>query len=467
VTAIPLTLSFDDSLLPPGPQGNPGAAGVGLGVSVMAHGAVGDGTTDDSAAVQAAANAAKLTGDRLYFPPGCYRFSNVTVEDVAVEGAGIGEQDAPVAEGTVFVCTDTANPLFHVKRGAQFRGFSVWYPDQVTAGVPIAYPPTLLCDPLSTVTNVSIENVTAINPYVFVRFGDTAKTQAHGRLSIRNSTIYGVYRAIEAYNLLDVLQISDTKFTWGPFNTICQGNQTLSHWTAANGTGIYADRVDGLQLSNVIIFGPHKAIHVAGGRADLWSLSNVIFDACLYGLVAEGDLDASFAACHWFCYQVGDDAAAGAAVYAVSNGPTPSKLRFSACHFHNSRGNHISVAGTSLRSLSVSGCDFGAVGTAVGAAGQRFGIVVNCQNALVSVDGGSFEPGSYPTSTAVAVTNAKTLRCGTTTVGAQFPISITAIADAAVVVGNITRGTTGAASINLGSGVTAKTAQGLNSFDKP
>jgi hypothetical protein len=441
--------------------------GVGFGISVMAHGAVGDGVTDDSAAVQAAATAAKLTGDRLYFPAGCYRFSNVTVEDVAVEGAGIGEQDAPVGEGTVFVCTDTANPLFHVKRGAQFRGFSVWYPDQVTSGAPTVYPPTLLGDAAGTVTNVTIENVTAINPYVFVRFGDAAKTQAHGRLSIRGSTIYGVYRSIEAYNLLDVLQISDTKFTWGPFNTICQGNQTLSHWTAANGACIYADKIDGLQVSNTIIFGPHKALHVAGARSDLWSFSNVIFDACLYGLVAEGELDASFAACHWFCYQVGDDAAAGSAVYAVSNGPTPSKLRFSACHFHNSRGNHISVAGSSLRSLIVSGCDFGALGTAVGAAGQRFGIVVNCPNALVSIDGGSFEPGSYPNSTAVSVIDARTLRCGTTTAGAQFPISITAIQDAAVVASNITRGTTGAASINLGSGVAAKTVQSANSFDKP
>jgi hypothetical protein len=482
MTAIPITLSFDSELLPPGPQGDPGPSGppgldgapglqgppgVGIGISVDSFGAVGDGVTDDSAAIQTAATAAKVHGDRLVFSAKPYRFSNVTVEDCFVEGAGIVEQDNTAADGTVFLCTDTANPLFHVKRGASFRGFSVYYPNQVKHGAPIVYPPTLLCDPLSTVTEVMIENVNAINPYIFIRYGDAAKTTAHGRLSIRGSSIYGVYRGIEAYNLLDVLQISDTKFTWGTFNTMCQGDQTLSHWTAANGAAIYADKIDGLQLSNVLIFGPNKALHVAGARSDLWSFSNVLFDAVLYGLVASAEIEASFSACHFYCYQTGNDAAAGSAVLVSSNGPTPSKIRFSGCHFHNSRGNHIDASGSALRSLIVDGCDLGAIGTAQGASGQRFGVVVNCPNAHVSVQGGLIDLGSYPNSTAVAVTNAKTLNLRTTVVGSQFPISITAIQDAAVVAGNITRGTTGAASINLGSGVAAKTVQGVNSFDKP
>jgi hypothetical protein len=473
MTAVPITLSFDSDLLPPGPQGDPGPQGapgnpgVGIGISVKSHGAVGDGTADDSAAIQTAANLARMTGDRLYFPAGKYRFSNVTVEDCLIEGAGIVEQDNTAADGTVFLCTDTVNPLFHVKRGASFRGFSVYYPDQVKHGSPIAYLPTLLCDPLSTVTEVMIENVNAINPYIFIRYGDAAKTAAHGRLSIRGSSIYGVYRGIEAYNLLDVLQISDTKFTWGTFNTMCQGDQTLSHWTAANGAGIYADKIDGLQLSNVLIFGPNKAIHVAGARSDLWSFSNVIFDAVLYGLVASAEIEASFSACHFYCYQTGNDAAAGSAILVSSNGPTPSKLRFGACHFHNSHGNHIDASGSALRSLIVDGCDLGAIGTAQGASGQRFGVVVNCPNAHVSVHGGLIEPGTYPNTTGISIANAKTLNLRTTIVGSQFPISITAIQDAAVVAGNITRGTTGAASINLGSGVAAKTVQSANSFDKP
>lgn len=439
-------------------------------VNVYNFGAIGDGLTDDTTAIQEAVDFAKLTGDKVCFGARKYLFSNVTVEDVLVEGAGVTEQDGPVSEGTIFIATDIENPLFNVKRGACFRGFSVYYPNQATSGVPVVYPPAFQGDIASTVTNVWFENVVAINPYIFLRIGDPAKTTAHGRIGIRNSTIYGIYRSLELYNLLDVIQISDCMFTWAPFNTITQGTQTLSNWTAANGDCIYADHVDGLQLSNVLIFGPHIALHVSNSISNLWTISNVIFDAALYALVIDGAADlanTSFASCNFHCYQTGDDAAAGSAVLVNGNGTSGTELLFSACHFAMTRGNYIAAQSSTLRSLGISNCKFDEIGTAAGASGQRFAISINDADARVSIQGCDFAPG-YASSTPIAVVNAKTANIGGNTIlGAQFPISISAISDIAVVCGNIARGTTSAKSLNLGAGVAVKTIQGTNGFDRP
>lgn len=68
-------------------------------VDVTAYGAKGDGVTDDSAAIQLAANAASATGGVLYFPVGTFKFGGVTLnssptgvtnEPASVRGAGRG-----------------------------------------------------------------------------------------------------------------------------------------------------------------------------------------------------------------------------------------------------------------------------------------------------------------------------------------------------------------------------------------
>lgn len=59
-------------------------------VSVSHYGAVGDGSTDDTAAIQAAITYAQTgTGHRVYFPPGTYLHTGLTVSKMLIlEGAG-------------------------------------------------------------------------------------------------------------------------------------------------------------------------------------------------------------------------------------------------------------------------------------------------------------------------------------------------------------------------------------------
>lgn len=427
-------------------------------------------TLDLSTAIQAAADYCKGFGARLWFPAGSYRFSNVTIEDCLVEGEGVGEQDSPLSEGTVFSITSTTNPAFIMKRGACFKGVTFYYPNQVTSGAPTVYPPTLQGFAADTVTNVWIEDVVAINSYIFARYGDAAKTSNHGRLTIRNSTIYGIYRSIEAYSLLDVLQISDCIFTWGPLDAIAAG-QTLKNWTAANGDCIYADRLDGLQVSNTIIYGPNKALHVNTALADLWVFSNVLFDATLYALYAEGASDlanTSFASCNFNCFQTGDATAAGSAIFINASGSSGTELSFASCQFSLTRGNFIDIQNSTLKSLIVTGSQFGALGTATGAAGSKYAISVNDTDCLVTVGDVQMVPGAYASSVGISVTNAKCLTAqGATIDGANIPFNLSAVSDSAVVSGCTTRNTSGSTSVSIGAGAQQKTLFGVNHFDKP
>ena len=59
------------------------------GLNVKAFGAVGDGITDDTAAIQAAANAAVASQSRIFFPAGTFVVTGLTVADsLVIEGVG-------------------------------------------------------------------------------------------------------------------------------------------------------------------------------------------------------------------------------------------------------------------------------------------------------------------------------------------------------------------------------------------
>ncbi|MET0901345.1 MAG: glycosyl hydrolase family 28-related protein, partial [Mycobacterium sp.] len=71
----------------------------GSTVNVKDHGAVGDGITDDSAAIKAA-EAALTSGDTLYFPEGDYRFAQRNpAGEAAIELSGLSNVTVEFAEG--------------------------------------------------------------------------------------------------------------------------------------------------------------------------------------------------------------------------------------------------------------------------------------------------------------------------------------------------------------------------------
>ncbi len=108
-----------------------GVLGEGRDVSVKAFGAKGDGTTDDTASVQAAIDAVAEDGGQVFFPAGTYR-CNVTLRPkVALIGQGVAVSvlksvagaDQDVVQGVDFdTLTDKAYASGDILLGARLSG---------------------------------------------------------------------------------------------------------------------------------------------------------------------------------------------------------------------------------------------------------------------------------------------------------------------------------------------------------
>jgi hypothetical protein len=70
--------------------GGTGGGGTAVWFNVRDYGALGDGTTDDTAACAAATAAAEVAGGVVYFPPGTYKVSGLTIAASKVEFRGDG-----------------------------------------------------------------------------------------------------------------------------------------------------------------------------------------------------------------------------------------------------------------------------------------------------------------------------------------------------------------------------------------
>jgi Pectate lyase superfamily protein len=112
-------------------------------ISVVDHGAKGDGHTDDTAAIQRALNTAgKNRGGVVEMPKGLYR-----VDDHVVIPPGVclsGEWQAPhhanTEHGTVILATGRAGnengpALLNLQQRSAAKGITVFYPDQDPATV--------------------------------------------------------------------------------------------------------------------------------------------------------------------------------------------------------------------------------------------------------------------------------------------------------------------------------------------
>jgi len=85
----------------------------GTVINVKSRGAVGDGATNDSSAIQDAINAAQAVGGLVYFPPGTYLISSTLQITAGVALAGTGSQSVIKGSGTFanLVAVNTGDPV--------------------------------------------------------------------------------------------------------------------------------------------------------------------------------------------------------------------------------------------------------------------------------------------------------------------------------------------------------------------
>jgi len=243
--------------------------------TVTTFGAVGDGKTDDTAAIQEALNAAaKAGGGVVELPAGMYRIEAHLEIPGAVTLQGIWQaphhsslpQDVT---GTVLLAlegkgTEDGPALITLSQNAALRGITIHYPDQDIDNV-VPYPWAIR----GTGMHSSIENVTFVNAYNGIDF--RARHELH---YIRNVFGLCLRRGIWVDNCTDIGRIENVHFNphyWqrSPFPNAPTGEkwQTLIDYITKNGEGFIFGRSDWEYVHNTFCFGYNIGYHFIEGQS--------------------------------------------------------------------------------------------------------------------------------------------------------------------------------------------------------
>lgn len=136
-------------------------------------GAKGDGTTDDSSAIQKALDQASATGATVKLPAGKYRLDKpISIpRGVTLEGEWKAPHHADLDKGTVILAyagkgKETDPALITLTQSSGIKGLTIFYPEQRIPGTQ-PYPWTIQGSGM----HCSVQDVTLVNPYKGIDFG--------------------------------------------------------------------------------------------------------------------------------------------------------------------------------------------------------------------------------------------------------------------------------------------------------
>lgn len=232
---------------------------------VMDHGAKGDGIADDTAAFQAALDAAAADGGGVVkVPTGAFliRGNLVIPDNVALEGIWRApvRGEPPAQGGTVLLATagqgeSDGKPFIEMHMNSVLKGLSIFYPEQIRANPPHPYPWTVQG---AGKDNIAILDVTMVNPYQAVDLG----TKPNGRHLIRNLYAYALYQGVYINQCYDVGRLENIHL-W-PFWDI-DPQSPLWAFTKENATGFIIGKTDGEMAHSLFCIFYKVGIHFIDG----------------------------------------------------------------------------------------------------------------------------------------------------------------------------------------------------------
>jgi len=223
---------------------------------VTSFGAKGDGHTDDTAAIQAAINAASAAGGgsvvlsvARYFTAGTL----VVPAGVVLCGPTEGPFDVPginpasTAVAATLLITNTSGPFLTLQGiGAGVTDLLFHYPNQVatSASAPNVYPYTIKV----TATGTKVARSTVTNAYDFLDIES-------GRVLAQDLFIGAFNTGINidhAYDHVTLRHLVHSVF-WDIMG-IQQFPQPIDTWVLNNGTALVVDRMDSLEVSDFFVY---------------------------------------------------------------------------------------------------------------------------------------------------------------------------------------------------------------------
>ncbi|MDO8588951.1 MAG: glycosyl hydrolase family 28-related protein [Armatimonadota bacterium] len=287
-----------------------GAKGAKAGDSVFnvkSFGAKADGNTDDTAAFQAAIDAAGKLGGKVFLPAGRYmtRGTFKVPPGVSIEGVANSPIYCEPLKGTIVLATagrdkEESEPLFTLQESTSVIGLTIYYPEQKVEDIR-PYPWTFK---LIGADN-TVEKVTLINSYNGIRTGP------EGNVRHRIRGVYGcvLRRGIFVDGCVDVGRIEDIQFHgnwwWMPD---AKGNSLIvNKYMLQNLEAFIFGKTDSEFVTNTFVFPAKIGYHFiatekgvcygqfSGISAD-WAQKCIVVDAVLsIGIVITNGMFASLA----------------------------------------------------------------------------------------------------------------------------------------------------------------------------
>jgi hypothetical protein len=227
---------------------------------VRKFGAAGDAKTDDTAAFEQALDRVfKSGGGTVYVPPGQYllRGSIIVPAGVTLRGSfgsvpshtGLRDsgQPKPGDDGTALFVTknkghEEGEPFLTLNTNSTLCALTIYYPEQVTDTVPVAYPWTIAMRG----KNPAVLNVELLNSYQGI---DASRNERH---NIRNVTGQPIRRGIWVDAIYDIGRIENVHFNpWWNFHG------KVYEWQTENGEAFVFGRADWEYVLNTFCFGYH------------------------------------------------------------------------------------------------------------------------------------------------------------------------------------------------------------------
>lgn len=221
-------------------------------------GAVGDGTTDNTAAFQKALDTAgKAGGGIVEAPAGRYRINGTlsVPQGVTLQGTyrvpptAASKNEKP--DGTVLLAyagrgSQKGPPFIHLAgRNSAIAGLVIVYPEWKQTDVPpVPYPP---CVESHDTENVGVSECCLLNPYEAIKLVRSA------RHLVRNVTGYPSWRGLYVDECYDIGHIENIHF-W-PFGVAYNPDDPYCKWVNTQGVAFELARTDWHYVFNTFCFG--------------------------------------------------------------------------------------------------------------------------------------------------------------------------------------------------------------------
>lgn len=271
-------------------------------INVKSYNAVGNGTTDDTAAFQAALNAASTKGGGIVFvPTGSYKIAtHLTIPSfVTLQGvfqAPPGNYSGNV--GSTLLAyegkgNENGTPFIQMSDQSTIKGLMIFYPEQSETSV-VAYPWCIR----GASNNCTVMDMLLVNPWQALDFG----TQASGRHFLQR--VYGqpIKTGLFIDKCLDVGRVQDIHF-W-PF---WKGG-AVTEYSSTYGTAFHIQHADWEFISGCFAISYNIGFRFSMSTGDLGGLPNALItnsgaDMCTTTLLVTESYDTwgnAFTNCQFF-----------------------------------------------------------------------------------------------------------------------------------------------------------------------